>query len=116
MIEHTSSERRQHTRYKAHFAVGIDGGEKKGRLGIAQAARATGVLLNTRSLFAASEQVLLTLHALPTGAKQVQARLVRVEEVPKDSSYPWRYLAAAVFAEPIPALEAALIDQPPPSS
>jgi hypothetical protein len=104
-------ERRVHPRYKAHFAVGIDGDQKKGRLGVVQDASTHGVLLNTCSRFSPSDEVVLTLHALPD-PKQVKARLVRIEEVRRESPYPWRYLAAAEFVEPQPSLEAVLTDAP----
>jgi hypothetical protein len=100
-------ERRGHPRYKTNFAVGIEGSEKKGRLGVVQDASAHGVLLNTGSRFAANDEVVLTLHAIP-GCARVKARLVRVEEVKRESPYPWRYLAAAVFDQPLPELEAIL--------
>jgi hypothetical protein len=105
------SDRRGHPRYKAQFAVGIDGNEKKGRLGVAQDASAHGVLVNTCSRFAPEDEVTLTIHAIPGGA-QVRARLVRIQEVARESPYPWRYLAAAEFVEPLPELEAVIADAP----
>jgi len=100
-------ERRGQKRTRAHFAVRIDGREKKGRLGVAQDASAHGILLNTCSRFTAADEVELTLLALPNAAP-VKARLVRVEVVGRDSSFPWRYLAAAVFDRPVPELESVL--------
>jgi hypothetical protein len=107
----SDQDRRIHPRYKAQFAVGIDGEQKKGRLGVAQDASAHGVLVNTSSRFAPKDEVTLTLHAVP-GGTQVKARLVRIQEVARESPYPWRYLAAAEFVEPLPALEAAIADAP----
>lgn len=100
-------DRRGQKRIKAHLAVSIDGPEKKGRLGVSQDASANGLLLNTCSRFTPKDEVFLTLHALPN-AVPVKARLVRIEEVKRDSAFPWRYLAAAVFEQPVPELENAL--------
>ena len=84
-------------------AVSIDGPEKKGRLGVSQDASANG-LCQHASRFTPKDEVFLTLHALPN-AVPVKARLVRIEEVKRDSALPWRYLAAAVFEQPVPELE-----------
>jgi hypothetical protein len=108
----SESDRRRHNRYRTHFAVGIEAGNRKNRVGISHDVSVQGILLNTRSRFQLGDEVQLTLYApgLPDNqGPRVRAHVVRVEVVGRDSSLPWPFMAAAKFTMELPDLEPQLV-------
>jgi hypothetical protein len=103
----SAQERRASRRYRVHVAVAIDTPIKPGRVGISHDMSTTGIRFNTRSRFAPGDEVTLTLHLSDaySDATRVRAKVVRTESVEMHSSYPWRYLTAVEFDEPVPELE-----------
>ena len=102
-------ERRAERRYRVTLPVAIAaGGPAKDppfeRIGLSRDASASGVLFNTRSCFAPGDEIDLTLHLSAAEERRVRGRVVRVETVPRDSDFLWRYLTAVRFVEPLPEL------------
>jgi PilZ domain len=104
------SERRKHRRYRAHFAVSIDAGKRTGRVGISQDVSAVGLLFNSRSRFEMGEEVTVTLllRERPDDAMRVKGTVVRVIPVELRSSFPWRFMTAVSFQEPVPEIESSV--------
>jgi hypothetical protein len=102
-----SKERRKARRYRAHFAVSIDAGERLGRVGVSQDVSSEGLLFNSRSRFEAGEEVVITLLLRETmeDATKVKAKVVRVEPIEMQSHFPWRYMTAVRFDIPLPEIE-----------
>jgi hypothetical protein len=114
-------ERRAERRFRVTLPVAIAGGTEGGsepieRIGLSRDASASGVLFNTRSRFAAGDEIDLTLHLAADEERRVRARVVRVETVPKDSDFLWRYLTAVCFLEPLPDLVTKLAESTRPSA
>jgi len=101
-------ERRGQRRYRVTLPLEIARPDTRERVGLSRDASVAGVLFNTRSRFAPGDRVDVTLHLSTEQTKRVRAEVVRVEVVPRDSNFLWRYLAAVRFTEPLPELEAAL--------
>jgi hypothetical protein len=111
-VTETETERRRHNRYKTHFAVGIDAGDRTNRVGISHDVSVQGILLNTRSRFQPGDEVFLTLYApgLPDNkGPRVRAHVVRVKHLGPESSLPWPFLTAAQFESAIDDLEPQLV-------
>ena len=112
----SGKDRRAHRRYRVNLPVGIDAGPRTGRVGITHDASVTGLLFNTRSRFEPGDEVLVTLFvesrsgSRSTAEKNVRAKVVRVQTVDLRSDYPWRYLAAITFVEPLEELESKLAE------
>ncbi len=104
----SGAERRQRRRYRFHLALAIDAQDRGGRVGISQDVSAEGLRFNTRSRFAPGEELMLTLHMHQEReqATRVRARVVRVDTVDLRSNFPWRYMTAVHFEEPVPDIEA----------
>ena len=108
-----ADERRERRRYRVTLPVAIDverpdADADAERVGLSRDASVSGVLFNTRSRFAPGDELELTLHLSPSEERRVRARVVRVETVPRDSNFLWRYLTAVRFDEPVPDLETTL--------
>ena len=101
------AERRSHRRYRAHFAVSIDAGRRTGRVGISQDVSAVGLLFNSRSRFEMGEELTITLLVRESAddAMRVKGKVVRVLPVELRSHFPWRFMTAVSFAEPLPEIE-----------
>jgi hypothetical protein len=81
-----------------------------GRLGISQDVSAFGVLFNTRSRFQAGEEIVLTLLLRDSlaDATRVKGTVVRVQTVERRTHFPWRYMTAVRFEEPVPEIESSV--------
>jgi hypothetical protein len=111
-VVETETERRRYYRYKTHFAVGIEAGDRKNRVGISHDVSVQGILLNTRSRLQPGDEVFLTLYApgLPDNeGPRVRAHVVRVQHLGPESSLPWPYLTAARFDSALFDLEPQLV-------
>jgi hypothetical protein len=102
-----SSERRKHRRYRAHFAVSVDAGERTARAGVSQNVSVEGLLFNSRSRFAAGEEITVTLLLRDTleDATRVKAKVVRVQTAGARTNLPWRHMTAVRFDGPVPEIE-----------
>jgi ribosomal protein L21E len=98
-------ERRVEARRRRSFGVEFHLGQDKKRLGISRDASAHGILVNTLSRFSPGDEVTVTIYSSEQTSTRAKARIVRVEPLGADARYPWRYLTAARFDEPIWELE-----------
>lgn len=104
-MEASRQERRRDRRMPRSFGVEFAGTGPMRRVGITRDASATGILVNTLNRFALGEDVLVTIHSSPETTTRARAKIVRVEPVRADARYPWRYVTAARFEEPVWELE-----------
>jgi hypothetical protein len=98
-------ERRVEARRPRSFGVEFHVGRDKKRLGISRDASSHGILVNTLSRFSLGDEVTVTIYSSEQTSTRAKARIVRVEPLGPDARYPWRYLTAARFDEPIWELE-----------
>ena len=105
-------ERRGEARRPRSFGVEFDATERKKRVGIARDVSAHGILVNTLNRFSPGEEVTLTIYSSEDRRTRARARIVRVEPLAAESRYPWRYMTAAQFIEPVWELERPVRGQP----
>jgi hypothetical protein len=98
-------ERRGEPRCARSFGVEFHAPLHKKRVGIARDASAQGILVNTLNRFSPGEEVTVTIYCSEDWSTRVRARIVRVEPLAPESRYPWRYLTAAQFVDPVWELE-----------
>jgi hypothetical protein len=98
-------ERRVEARRPRSFGVEFHLGQDRKRVGISRDASSRGILVNTLNKFSPGEEVTVTIYSSEQTSTRAKARIVRVEPLGPDARYPWRYLTAARFDEPIWELE-----------
>jgi len=97
-------ERRGGTRRAKNLGIEFDAATPRRRVGVSRDASAQGILVNTLNRFSPGEEVMVTIYGDNTSTR-AKARIVRVEPMSAETRYPWRYLTAARFEEPVPELE-----------
>jgi hypothetical protein len=105
-------ERREEPRRPRSFGVEFHAAARKTRVGIARDASAQGILVNTLNRFSPGEEVVVTIYSSEDRSTRARARIVRVEPLAPESRYPWRYLTAAEFVEPVWELERSVRARP----
>lgn len=87
----SATDRRSGARQKAYFAVEIDAGARKSRVGVTRDATARSLLIASPSRFDVGDALALRVLVPNRGTVAVQARVTRVEQNPADSPELWRY-------------------------
>jgi hypothetical protein len=104
----TSAERRRHPRHHVPFPVRIDTPDKQGRVGMAENASMSGMLLGTQSQLAPGQDVIVRFRIRLEQRQEmtVRAKVVRVSIDEERDLF--RRMTALEFLRPVPQLETLL--------
>lgn len=100
----SATDRRSGARQKAFFAVEIDAGARKHRVGVTRDATARSLLIASPSRFDVGDALDLRVLVPNRGMVAVHARVTRVEQNGAESPELWRYRLAVELDDERPEL------------